>query len=314
MPRLLRFLALGLLILVFGAAGVYAWKNPESSRLDTAARAGVPGAFVALTHGTTHYESAGPDTGRVVLLVHGFSVPYYIWDSTFTALRSAGYRVIRYDLYGRGWSDRPNAAYDGALYDSQIDGLLDSLHVTGPVDLIGLSFGGFVTAHYVAGHPARVRTLTLVDPQSSGRQLPALLRTPVVGTWVWQVTTVPGMADNQASDFLHPERFPTWADQYRPQTHFKGFGRSLLRTVGMTSHVSFDTLYAAVARTGVPVLLVWGKQDQTVRLGLSAVVRRNVPAAEFYPVDSAGHLPHIEQAALVNARLFQFFAAHPAVP
>ena len=313
-PGLLRFLALALGFIVVCAAGVYAWKNPESSTLNDAARAGVPGAFVTLTHGTTHYEAAGPDTGRVVLLVHGFSVPYYIWDSTFAALRAAGYRVIRYDLYGRGWSARPNMAYDGALYDAQIDELLDSLHVTRPVDLMGLSFGGFVTAHYVAGHPKRVRTLTLVDPVSRGGSLPVFLRMPIVGPWVWQVMAVPGMADSQASDFLHPEHFPTWADRYRPQTRFKGFGRSLLRTSLMTSHVGFDTLYASVARTGVPVLLVWGKQDHTVPVELSDVVRRNVPAAQFFLVDSAGHLPHIEQAPLFNARLFEFFAAHPAVP
>jgi pimeloyl-ACP methyl ester carboxylesterase len=82
----------------------------------------------------------------------------------------------------------------------------------------------------------------------------------------------------------------------------------------MTSQVSFDTLYASVAKTGVPVLLVWGKQDHTVPLELSDVVRRNVPGAQFFLVDSAAHLPHVEQAALFNARLVEFFAAHPAVP
>ena len=311
MPRLLRVLAICVLVLGVGAGAVYAWKNPESSTLDAATRASATGSFVSLKHGTTHYEVAGPDTGRVVLLVHGFSVPYYIWDSTFAALTSAGYRVIRYDLYGRGLSDRPDMAYDGALYDAQIDGLLDSLHVSGPVDLVGLSFGGYVTAHYLTGHATRVRTLTLVDPASVRSSPSASLSVPVVGSWLWQVTAVPGMADNQSSDFLHPERFPSWADQYRPQMRFRGFGRALLRSRALLSRVDFDTLYAAVAKSGVPVLLVWGKQDQTVPVALSDVVRRNVPGAEFFLVDSAGHLPHIEQATLVNARLLEFFAAHP---
>lgn len=310
MPRLLRLFAIFLLMLAVGAGAVYAWKNPESSTLDAATRARATGSFVGLLHGTTHYEVAGPDTGRVVLLVHGFSVPYYIWDSTFTALKSAGFRVIRYDLYGRGLSDRPDMAYDGALYDAQIDGLLDALHVSRPVDLVGLSFGGYVTAHYLAGHATRVRTLTLVDPVSARSSVAAALSVPVVGAWLWQVTAVPGMADNQSSDFLHPEHFPSWADQYRPQMRFKGFGRALLRSRALLSHVDFDTLYARVAKSGVPVLVVWGKQDQTVPVALSDVVRRNVPGAEFFLVDSAGHLPHIEQATLVNARLLEFFAAH----
>jgi len=286
------------------------WKDPEKTVIDAADRAGAPGKFVALTNGVTHYDLTGPDTARLVVLVHGFSVPYYIWDSTAVTLGKAGYRVLRYDLYGRGLSDRPDVTYDGALYDRQLGDLLDSLHVTGPIDLAGVSFGGFVTAHYTAGHAARVRTLTLVDPVSGAGQLPWALRQPVLGPWLWQVTRVPGMAEGQSSDFLHPEHFPTWADQYRPQMRFRGFGRSLLSSSVSMSHVSFDSLYSQVAKTGVPVLLIWGKQDHTIPIAMSEVVRRNIPAAEYAPIDSSGHLPHIEQTKIFHERMIAFFEAH----
>ncbi|MBL0170882.1 MAG: alpha/beta hydrolase [Gemmatimonadaceae bacterium] len=311
MPRTLRITAFALALLGVGVIGYGAWKNPERGAMDATARAGVPGHFVTLSRGATHYDVSGPDTGRVVLLVHGFSVPMYIWDSTFSALGAAGYRVIRYDLYGRGWSDRPDAAYDGPMYDAQIDELLDSLHVTQPVNLVGLSFGGFVTAHYVAGHARRVRTLTLVDPAASSSPLPGFLTLPVLGPWIWQVTQIPGKAEGQYSDFLHPEHYPTWADQYRPQMRYNGFGRSLLRSAVTMSHTDFGALFAGVAKTSVPVLLIWGKQDQTVPIALSEVVRTNVPLVDFFPVDSSGHLPHIEQAAIVNAKLQQFITAQP---
>ena len=312
--RPVRFAVIVLVVVLASAFGYSTYKNPEKVPLDAAARTGAQGQFVSLPAGVTHYEVAGPDTGRVVVLVHGFSVPSYIWDSTFVAISNAGYRVIRYDLYGRGLSDRPDGAYDGAMYDAQLDGLLDSLHVQGPIDLLGLSFGGYVTAHYVATHAARVRTLTLVDPVSSSGPMPAMLTTPMIGPWIWQVTVVPGMAEGQASDFLHPEHFPTWADRYRPQMRYAGFGRALLRTRLGISTTNWDSLYAAVAKTGIPVALIWGKQDQTVKIELSDVVRRNIPSAEFVPVDSSGHLPHMEQAPLFNQRLFAFLAAHPVSP
>ena len=309
--RRLLLIVLSLIVLFLAGAAAYgAWKNPEKATLDASARTGSPGQFIALSHGTTHYEMVGPDSGRLVVLVHGFSVPYYIWDSTVVALQDAGYRVLRYDLYGRGWSDRPDVDYDGALYDAQLGELLDSLHVAAPIDLVGLSFGGFVTAHFVAGHAGRVRTLTLVDPMSQRSEVPWALGLPIIGPWLWQVTAVPGMADNQLTDFLHPEHYPTWADQYRPQMRYRGFGRALLSSALMASRVDFDSLYAAVARTGVPVMLIWGKQDQTIALALSEVVRHNIPSVEFVSVDSSGHLPHIEQARLVNARLTAFLEAH----
>lgn len=316
MTRVLRTLGAILVVLLIAAIGYGFWKDPERATLDAAARTTAPGTFVALSGGTTHYQVGGPDTGRVVVLVHGFSVPMYIWDSTFNALSAAGYRVIRYDLYGRGFSDRPDAAYDGPMYDAQLDELLDSLHVTEPINLVGLSFGGFVTAHYTSTHARRVRTLTLVDPASTARKLPGFMTTPVLGQWVFQVTQVPGMAAGQASDFLHPEHYPTWADQYRPQMHYKGFGRALLRSAITSSHTDYSALFAAAGKTGVPVLLVWGKQDQTVPIALSQVARTSIPAIDFFPVDSSGHLPHIEQAALVNAKLQSFFTTQPmrAVP
>lgn len=312
MARFVRFVLVTLVVVVAALAGYGAWKNPEKGPLNAAARTGVPGQFVALSGGVTHYDIAGPDTGRVVVLVHGFSVPSYIWDSTSVALSAAGYRVIRYDLFGRGWSDRPDAAYDGAMYDAQLDALLDSLRITQPIDLVGLSFGGFVTAHYVAGHAARVRTLTMIDPASRERTLPGFLSWPVVGPWIWQTTQVPGMADGQTSDFLHPERYPTWVDQYRPQMRYNGFGRALLRSAVTMSRTDFGALFASAAKTGVPTLLVWGTQDRTVPIALSEVARTNMPQLEFFPVDSAGHLPHMEQSAVVHAKMQEFFRAHPA--
>ena len=309
-----RFVRLGSVTLALLAAAlvVYgAWKNPEGGAMTTDARVGVTGRFVTLSGGVTHYDVAGPDTGRVVVLVHGFSVPSYIWDSTSTALGAAGYRVIRYDLFGRGWSDRPDAAYDGAMYDAQLGELLDSLHITQPVDLVGLSFGGFVTSHFVAGHAARVRTLTMIDPASTPRTLPGVLSWPIVGPWIWQTTQVPGMAEGQASDFLHPEHFPAWADQYRPQMRYDGFGRALLRSAVTMSRTDFGALFAAAGKTGVPALLVWGKQDTTVPIALSQVARTHMPSLEFFSVDSAGHLPHIEQSAIVHAKMQAFFRAHP---
>jgi pimeloyl-ACP methyl ester carboxylesterase len=51
-----------------------------------------------LSNGVVHYELTGSEDAPVVVLVHGFSVPCYVWDPTFEALTEAGFRVLRYDL------------------------------------------------------------------------------------------------------------------------------------------------------------------------------------------------------------------------
>jgi pimeloyl-ACP methyl ester carboxylesterase len=299
-----------LTLLVVGLSGFYIARNPESVALDENARRGAPGKFVRLSDGLTHYRIDGPDSGRVVVLAHGFSVPFYIWDSTAAHLSSAGYRVIRYDTYGRGWSDRPDLTYDAALYERQLRELLDSLHIMGKADFGGVSFGGYVTGVYAGRHPDRVRSLILVDPVAG--KTPSTLHPidfPVIGPYLFQTTAVPTMAEGQATDFIDPSRFPDWADRYRTQMRFKGFGRALRSTQIARLGLDTDTLYRRVAAGNFPVLLIWGVKDETVPFERNEGVRKAIPHAQFAPIENAGHLPILEQAARTDSIILAFLGA-----
>ena len=299
---LVVFLLLGL-----GAIAGYRARNPERLTLDAAARQGVPGRFVSLGDGVTHYDVAGPDSGQRVMLIHGFSVPSYIWDSTAIALAGAGFRVARYDTFGRGYSDRPDVDYSLDLFDRQLLQLLDSLGWRDPVDLIGLSFGGPVSAGFAGRHPDRVRSLTLIDPAAGPTsRMPWLLRVPVVGPLVWQMQAVPGMADGQLSDFVEPARWPDWPDRYRVQMQFRGFGRALLSTRLGLGGVSLDSVYARAGAQGKPTMLIWGTEDRTVPIEFAPTVRQAIPQAEYHPIAGAGHLPHMERAREVDSLVQKF--------
>ena len=107
----------------------YTQSDRESLTLNDETRRNVPGQFVRLHDGVTHYEIGGPSGGTPLLLIPGFSTPYNLWDPTFAGLTAAGIRVVRYELFGRGYSDRPTAAYDADFYDRQIVDLLDALGI-----------------------------------------------------------------------------------------------------------------------------------------------------------------------------------------
>jgi pimeloyl-ACP methyl ester carboxylesterase len=298
-----------LLVVVLSAGGFYMTKNPETRPLDDAARRAAPGKFVRLSDGVTHYQIDGPDTGRVVVLAHGFSVPLYIWDSTAADLSHAGYRVVRYDAYGRGFSDRPDVEYSDELYDRQLGELLDSLHIAGKVDLGGVSAGGYVTGVFAGRHPDRVRSLILSDPVSG--ESPPTMRPydlPVVGEFLWQTEAVPAMAEGQASDLVFPSRFPDWANKYRVQMQYKGFGHALWSSRVFRRGLNTDTIYRRVALANIPVLLIWGEKDQTVPFERSALVRKTIPSAEFHPIPDVGHLPILERASLTDSLILAFLA------
>jgi pimeloyl-ACP methyl ester carboxylesterase len=302
---------IGLAVLILGVTGFEMLRNPEHEAIDADARRSAPGKFVRLTDGVTHYDVSGPDSGRAIVLVHGFSVPYYIWDSTAKALAASGHRVIRYDEYGRGWSDRPAIVYNAELYERQLRDLLDSLHVQ-RVDVAGVSMGGWVTATFVSRHPERVRTLTLVDPVTGTATKPGgLFALPLVGDYLWQTLAVPHMAEGQTADLLRPERFPRWVARYRTQMRFRGFGHALLSTRRNIAGTSMDSVYRAVAATGVPTLLLWGIADRTVPFETNGSVRHAIPSAEFHAIEGAAHLPIIEQAQHTDSLIIAFLAKHP---
>ena len=143
---------------------LYVYADPEQRELDATVRARMPGQFAKLSDGYTHYELGGPAEGRVVVLAAGFSVPYYIWDPTFAALTAAGFRTLRYDYYGRGYSDRPAIPFNDDMYVRQLAELLYAAHITAPVDLAGISFGASLITSFADRHTDRVRSLIYFDP------------------------------------------------------------------------------------------------------------------------------------------------------
>lgn len=282
----------------------------SSVPLDAQARAAAPGSFIELPDGFTHYELAGPAEAQVVVLVHGFSVPYYIWDPTFTALAAAGLRVLRYDLFGRGYSDRPKATYNTNLFDRQLLSLLDGLGLSAPVDLAGLSMGGAIVVNFADRHPERLRKLALVDPAGMPQPRPAaagLLRAPVLGDVLMALFGKQFLLSSQGQDLHRQDHVNEFINKYRLQLHYAGFRRAILSTIRHGPIYDESAAYQRVGKQSRPILLIWGRQDQTIPFEISNKVRQALPNAEFHVIENAGHIPHYEKPEEVNPILVQFF-------
>jgi pimeloyl-ACP methyl ester carboxylesterase len=269
-----------------------------------------PGQFIELTDGPVYLELAGPPHGQMVVLVHGFSVPSYIWDPTFSTLAEAGLRALRYDLYGRGRSARPPGPYDADLFDRQLLGLLNALDVTGPVHLVGLSMGGPICATFAQRHPQRVRRLALIDPAGLPQATPLaarLLLAPFLGELFMALLGERKLVSSQARDFYDPRKMPAaYLQAYREQLRVPGTRRALLSTLRAGFLSASQAAYAALGRMGLPTLLIWGRHDRTVPFQLSQRLLELIPQAQFHPIDEAGHLPHYEHPERVNRLLIDF--------
>ena len=290
--------------------GAYAIEDPENRDLDAAVRAAVPGSFAHLADGYTHYEFGGPENSSrpVVVLAAGFSVPYYIWDPTFKALTGAGFRVLRYDYYGRGYSDRPAIPFTDDMYVRQLDQLLNHVHITGPIDLVGISFGGSLITSFADAYPDRVHSLVYFDP-SIRHPYPLSMteRMPRVWNYLTVVFDERFWPHDQLGDFLHPEHFPDWTQRYREQMSFKGFRRSRLLEISSNADADQMEQLERVGQHRRPVLVIWGKEDRTVPFEESEFMMEALPRGRLVGVEGAAHLPQWEQPDMVHPQLISFF-------
>jgi len=266
----------------------------EKVSLTEEVQALAPGKFVLLEEGLTHYQSFGPAEGPVVVLVHGFSIPMAVWGKTAEYLAADGFHVIQYDLFGRGYSARPNIPYVGALFESQLIGLLDALHIEQPVAVVGLSMGGAIAARTVAHHPERFNSLSLIAPLH--QPLPAMGIPDSLGYYMLSAFYVPSIIKSLAMGDFAKDTKQALQESYQQQKKIRGFTLALTSSLYNFSPDNHPRFYRKVAEYGIPVMLAWGTADLTVPFSQNEAVRSdaNVTDAHFVVFEGAGHTPHLE--------------------
>lgn len=309
----------------------------ETKIIDNALRNSMEGDFVLLPSGYTHFEISNNFTTEstehtelenekekklsglselrgksieTVVLVHGFSVPMFIWDPTFRFLTEQGYRVLRFDLFGRGYSDRPKAAYDLDFFTTQLHDFLDALSITEPINLFGLSMGGPITATFTARYPARVKKLALIDP-AGGADIPRsltlkLMEMPLLGELLMGLFGRKTLIKGIAADFYDQEQIAHFTSQFMPQLDYQGFLRAILQTLRNDALRNSLPTYRKVGELDIPKLLVWGRDDQTTPYAHSSQMVASLPHVRFETIENSGHIPHYEDADQVNPIILDF--------
>jgi len=87
---------------------------------------------------------------------------------------------------------------------------------------------------------------------------------------------------------------------------YTGFRRAILSTIRNMVEIDAIAEYEALDKQGIPIMLIWGREDQTIATSDIEIVRTAIPGVEFQSVDEAGHLPHYEQPDTVNPLLIEF--------
>lgn len=217
-----------------------------------------------------------------------------------------GYRVIAPDLAGYGSNvARPflpaTLADEVALLGEQID------HATGPIHLIGHSYGGAVAFKMATSErwASRIRSLTLIEPV-----LPTLLRDDAADRRLHDVFADMGTrvhVDLWNGMYMEAlDRFLEFWNGSGPRETLNGEMR--LRMIEVIEKVAFDftailgevNIASAAAALRVPTLLVSGGLSPYMTQRIVTRLAALIPGAEARHLPAAGHMLPISHAKMIN--------------
>jgi len=247
------------------------------------------------------YVGTGQD-GDVVLLVHGYGGDRNSWLFLQEPL-AARYRVYALDLPGHGTSAKDVGDGSVEMLAGVVLGVLDVIGAE-RAHLVGHSLGGAVAVAVAARDPGRVSSLTLIAPCGFGPEINAgYLR---------------GFADAQTRRELRPVVGQIFADESLVTRQLVDDLLAYKRLDGVDAalHALVGTLLdgdtqridsvAAVAAIGgaVPVTVVWGSADGI----MPPAQAESVAGADRHLLGDAGHMPHMERPAEVQAAIEEAIA------
>ncbi len=281
--------------------------GPERARLSAA---GLARSFAESPSGTIHYRQEGPADGPLVVLVPGLTTPLFVFDALIPELVNGGYRVVTYDHYGRGLSDRPKGPFDADLTDWQLTDLLKCLNIHQPFHLVGYSMGGAVVTIFSARHPDQILSTSLIAP--AGLPLPGIpfwATLPVIGDVLTRVFGHQRAARDGLESAVDATDPPSFGNNYVLQSRYRGYPESVLSTVRHFPLASAQADYDRLGQNGKPVLAIWGVNDASVPFSVWDDLHTRVPQAHLVKVENTGHEITYSKPKLIAENLLQFWAS-----
>lgn len=261
------------------------------------------GNFAELSNGFTYYNIDNRFNENTLVFIHGFSVPSYIWEKTYNSAKEKGFKVIKLDLYGRGFSDNPDLDYTDELFANQVIELLQELQITNAT-FLGLSNGGRVISKLADIKPNMVEKLVYVSASSFNNHentADKIVSKDEINEFI--KNRYPTISSGQLSDFKYPENYPLWDDKYEELLKFKGFARALIST--LKNHKNLDLENKEISDSNKKVYTIWGDSDSVVVYNdIKEKLNKLMPNRFEYTVPNSGHLPHIENQIDFERYLF----------
>ncbi|MFJ2833938.1 MULTISPECIES: alpha/beta fold hydrolase [Nocardia] len=257
------------------------------------------------------YRVSGPETGRPLVLLHGWAGNLRCWGAAADDLAQR-YRVVAVDLRGHGYSDDPGAGYDDPkAWAADVAAVLAAEGIASGAVLLGWSYGGIVATDYLAtyGAAAVAAVVYCGAPANIGPKVPGAATGPAMEK------AIPGVFDEAAGRAVRG--FSAFGNANTGPGADKGvdaqrlFGTSLATPPSVRKALFYRTIDNTDTLRGldIPVLVLHGTEDPVVPAANGRYIADNAPNARLSLWEGAQHGLFIEDRPRFFAEVSAFVDA-----
>lgn len=268
-----------------------------------------------------HVVQAGPEDGKLVILLHGFPEFWYGWRRQIDHLAAQGFRVWVPDQRGYNLSEKPTGieSYHLDLLAKDVIGLIDAAG-RDTACVAGHDWGAGVTWHTALWHPDRLEKIAILNvphPAVFHREVrsnPA----QVLKSWYmgfFQMPLIPELFSSLGDFFpvvqqlIRTSRAGTFTDpeiaEYIKAWKQPGAWTAMINWYRCVAQV--ETKLPKDIHVHVPTLMIWGAQDAYLSVEMAQPSIDLCDSGRLIRFDEATHWVQIEEAHQVNALLAEWF-------
>lgn len=241
-----------------------------------------------------YYEYGEGDT--IIIFLHGFGGSSYCWRYIYKKFAQK-YKTILFDLKGFGLSEKPNDNKYSVRNQADIINSFIQINCSNNIIiLIGHSFGGAIALMtYISSNIKKnIKKLILIDSGGYNQNIP----------WYLSALNIPIL--NKLALSLFPSRF--WVntilrmcyydsnkinkdmiETYSSYLRLRGAHLALIKTAAQLIPDDIGEITSKFNKINIPVLLIWGKQDNVIPLYVGHKMHKNIPNSKLVIIAECGH-------------------------
>ena len=253
-----------------------------------------------------NYQLEG-DGAETIVLINGLADDLLTWELQMPAFLEAGYRVLRFDNRGVGYSSAPVGPYTSRTLADDAKALVDELGVT-DFHLMGVSMGGMVAQEYALAYQDDLHSLTLACTYAA----PGPFCSRMFAMWA-DMAPVLGVPFVMRDVTLWAFTLPFFEERTEELVEFETAMRYMAQPtyayLAQLSVIQAHDTTDRLSEIGAPTLVLAGEEDVLIPVSLSEKLRAGISGAEW-STTKGGHACLWEHPDEFNEAFLAFIGRH----